>query len=104
MNFHIDITKVNVTKHNQSDLMYYIGTLFCNGIKLTTQNYTSFKYEKIDNLIDAVKLIARYNSSDADDKRQILNIALKDNKVTFNFKVDYISEYENDYGRFIKIN
>tara|TARA_R110000751_G_scaffold62_1_gene269 strand:- start:1613 stop:1930 length:318 start_codon:yes stop_codon:yes gene_type:complete len=102
MNFKIDITKVNVTENGQDDLTYYIATLFCEGIKLSTLCYHSFNIYSIDSVSDAVKLISLLNTDDAKDKGQILKIALNNNAVEYTYTVDQANEYINDYGDLTK--
>jgi len=100
MNFKINITKVNVTENAQSDLTYYIATLFVMGVELKTQHYTTFNITTINNVNDAVNLISLKNTNDAKDKGEILRIALLQNLVDYSFDVDADNEYTNDYGEF----
>ena len=104
MNFKIDITKINVVKNNQSDLTYYIATLFCMGINLSTQCYSTFNITNIDNVNDAVNLISLKNTQDAKDKGKMLSFALASNNIEYNYEVDTTTKYTNDYGSFIVID
>ena len=100
MNFKIEITKVNITENSQSDLTYYIATLFVMGVKLKTQHYSTFNLTTIKNVNDAVKLISLKNTNDAKDKGEILRIALLNNLVDYSFNIDTENEFNNDYGEF----
>ena len=104
MKFNILITEVNVVEGNQSDLTYFIATLSCDGIKLSTRCYDSFKYSTINNVSDAVGLISLMDSADALDKGDILNIAVSNDDVEYEVNIDTVNKYRNEYGRFIKIN